>query len=118
MDIKLAGTRCDDLESLSKYVETNHPTFFSLFKEHCGTYVPLENSFLVDSINSIIVAGSGTSFAELQSRTGSGDNYLGALFLTGLETLWRKKEEELQKQNANIVNPPALPWFADYNIVV
>jgi hypothetical protein len=63
-------------------------------------------------------AGSTTSFAELQHRRRSGDNYLGALFLTGLETLWRKKEEEeLQKRNANIVNPPALPWFADYNIV-
>jgi hypothetical protein len=41
MDIKLAGTQCDDLEFLSKYVETNHPIFFSIFKEHCGIYVPL-----------------------------------------------------------------------------
>ena len=38
MDIQLAGTMYDDLESLSNYVETHHPTtLFSIFKEHCGT---------------------------------------------------------------------------------
>ena len=109
MDIQLAGTMYHDLESLSKHVETHHlTTLFSIFKEHCGTYVQtgiLRTHTLVDSVDKVIDAGHQTSYGELQSRMRNGDNYLGTLFLTGLETLWRKKEEELQKLNANIVNP-------------
>jgi hypothetical protein len=63
-----------------------------------------EYSFLVDSVNSVMDAGYQTSYAEIQGKIGIGDNYLGALFLTGLETLWRKKEES-QKLSANMVNP-------------
>jgi hypothetical protein len=40
-----------------------------------------------------------------------GDSYSGALFLAGLEILWREREEEVQKLNANIVKLPAMPWF-------
>ena len=67
---------------------------------HCG----FENSFLVDSVHRAMYAGHETSYAELEERIRTGDNYLGALFLAGLESLWRKKEDELQKLNANMVN--------------
>jgi hypothetical protein len=72
-----------------------------------------ENSFLGDSIDTVMDAGCETPHSELRSRIRSGDNFEGAYFLEGLERLWKKKEEELQKRNANIVNTRTLPWFAD-----
>jgi hypothetical protein len=44
-------------------------------------------------------AGSRT-YSEIKSTIAGGDNYIGTQFLIGLEALWRKEEQELQKQNA------------------
>ena len=60
--------------------------------------------------------GYETPRKELRSRIRSGDNFEGAYFLAGLETL-RRKKEELQKLHANKVNPLVVSRFADYNIV-
>ena len=74
-----------------------------------------ENSFLGDSIDTVMDVGHDTPRKELRSRIRSGDNFEGPYFLAYLENLRRKKES--QKLHANTVNPLALSQFTDYNIV-
>ena len=54
-------------------------------------------------------AGQTISSKELRSRVRVGENYLGAMFIAGLETLSRNKEEEESKKlQQTPVNPLAV----------
>jgi hypothetical protein len=106
LDIVLAGTRYNDLASLSKHIEKHHHELYSIFQQHCGAlfYSGFEISLLVHSIGTVMDTGATRTYDELSSTMRPGDNVYGNQFLTGLKILWDKAKLESQKRNANLAN--------------